>query len=217
MVLTHLNSFHNRAVIKSTKLGELSLDNIFSKLILPLQIAILETELNILLTKHSRFKPLIGSIDLPSKSLVEKWLLTVDFLFKDAYSINKSQEITEFTLGDTNFHRYKCIVALIRDDLGPFIEVRNRLSHGQWEVAFNYDVLTKNQALTTSRWTISKKDIMLLRSFVKNLPILIELLLIGKKVFESGYDRFLGRIQRAKKDADLKYLTFVNKGKRATS
>lgn len=212
MTLTHLTSLHGRAVTKKTKLSDVSLDNIFAKLILPLQVSILEIELNIIINKHSQlFTPLVSTSNFSKKTLTEKWLSVLTFLFEEKYSKRNGKIIDEISIGDTNFHRYNTLQNLIFKELNSFIELRNRLSHGQWGIAFNNDVLIKNQDLTTAVWTLSKKETMVINAFINNLPILFKLLSVSVTAFEGSYDRYIGKIQRAVRDADIKYSLFVNR------
>lgn len=212
MAITHLTSFHGRAATKRTRLNDVSLDNIFAKLILPLQVSILEIELNIIVNKHNTiFSSLLASSDFSRKTLTEKWVAVLVFLFEERYLKGNGKDINEISIGDTNFHRYDTLLKLVSRELNSFIELRNRLAHGQWGIAFNHDVLVKNQKLTTSAWTLSKKETMVINAFVSNLPILFKLLSVSKTAFEGGYDRYIGKMQRAVKDADIKYLQFTNR------
>ena len=215
MAITHLTSFHGRAVTKKTKLNDVSLDNVFAKLILPLQVSILEIELNIIINKHvSLFALLTSSTNFSKKTLTEKWVSVLVFLFEERYLKGNGKSMNKVSIGDTNFHRYATLLELISKELNSFIELRNRLAHGQWGIAFNHDVLIKNQELTTAAWTLSKKETMVINAFVTNLPILFKLLSTSKTAFEGSYDRYIGKIQRAVKDADIKYLQFTKRRSR---
>jgi hypothetical protein len=212
MAITHLSSFHGRAVSKKTKINEVTLDNVFAKLILPLQISLFEIELNIIINKHNAlFMPLISSSGFSKKPLTERWIKVLLFLFEEKYLKGKGKIMDEVSIGNTNFHRYNTLRNLISKELDSFIELRNRLAHGQWGIAFNNDALIKNQDLTTAAWTLSKKETMVINAFANNLPILFKLLSTSKSAFESSYDLYIGKIQRAIKDANIKYLQFVNR------
>lgn len=210
MAITHLTSFHGRSVTKGTKLNDVSLDNIFSKLILPLQISILEIEFNRIVNRNSTkiLKPAIDSNLFQKKTLTEKWTILLKFLYTEKYLKPNGKFLTSVSIGDTAFHRYQTVNDLITKDLNAFVELRNRLSHGQWDIAFNHDILIKNQDLTTAVWTLTKKEIMIIKAFVSNLPILIALLTQSQNAFEKDYDKYVGKIQRAIQDADFKYAVF---------
>jgi len=218
MTISYLNRFHISALGKEQKLSELPLDNIYSKLILILWTSLIEVEFNILVTENEYFtRPLLNRTDLSNKSETEKWLALIDYFFKDKYFGNQNRELNLLNLGDTNYHRYETLRRIITEDLRPFVELRNRLAHGQWAVAFNYVGSEKNQELTTHIWKLSKKDTMLLKAFVTNLPPLFKALVTSKKTFERDYDKYINRIMKAKNDADLKFRWLLKKAKRETS
>ena len=206
MTITYLNSYHVKVLKRGGRLSEVSLDNIYSKLVLILWTSLAEVEFHILITENEYFtKPFVEHTDISTKSESEKWLALVDYFFRYNYLHRQDRELDVLSLGDTNFHRYETITRVIREDLGHFIKLRNRLAHGQWAVAFNDVGFEKNQELTTEIWTLSKKEIMLLKSFVTNLPHLIKPLIISRQTFERDYDKYMHRILKAKYDADLKY------------
>lgn len=206
MTITHLNGFQVMAMRKDSKIGELSLDNIFSKIILPLWISQLEVEYQLILSENAHFtNSFINKYNVVEESLVDKWLLLIDYFFKKQYLKHQDKELNALTLGMTSYSRYCTIKSIIIDDVKPFVELRNKLVHGQWAVAINMSRCGKNQELTTNIWKLSKKDMMLAKAFIKNLPPLIKLLITSKKTFERDYDKFTHRILKAKNDADLKF------------
>lgn len=215
MTITHLNRFHNRSLRKTTKLSNVPLDNIFSKLSLVLWTSLAEVELNILITENEHFtRAFLDTVDLTKKIETHKWLALLDYYFQKHYLASQKTTLSKTNLGDTAHHRYHTIRDVILDDLGPFIELRNRVAHGQWAVAFNSDGLKKNQELTTHIWKLSKKDLIFLKSLVKNLPPLVKLLISSKTTFERDYDKYLNRINRARKEVDLRFDFLVKHLKR---
>ncbi len=212
ITITHLNRFHIRALRKDTKLNELKLDNIYAKLQLILWISLLEIEFNILLAeKEHLVTNFLKRKNIASRSETSKWKALITFCFKERYIGKQDRHLNITNIGDTNYHRYNSLITIVDQDLKPFIELRNKLAHGQWAVAFNFNKFDKNQDLTNSIWKLSKRDIMLLKSFVRNLPSLIKLLIISKKTFERDYDKHIGKIMKAKEDADLKFKSLLRK------
>jgi len=206
MTITHLNSFHLRAVRKETKVSDLSLDNIFSKLILVLWISLIEVEYNILISENDYFtKKYCNKVNLTKKTLVEKWILLLDYFFREQYFKNQDRALNITTLGHTAYYRYDTLKRIILNDLNLFVELRNKIAHGQWAVALNCDLLQKNQTLTTHIWKLTKKEMMLIKSLHKNLPPILKLLIQTKKIFERDYDKYVNRMIKANNDADLKY------------
>jgi len=213
MTITHLNRFQIRAVRKETKISELSLDNIFSKIIHPLWISLLEIEYNILISESTHFtNDFLENHNTVDASLIDKWLLLADFFFKKQYLKRQDRELNKLNLGMTTYSRYQTIKSIINDDIRPFVELRNKLVHGQWAVAINLTGKGKNQELTTNIWKLSKKEIMLIKAFVKHLPPLMKLLITSKKTFERDYDKYTHKILKAKSDLELKFEWLKKKG-----
>lgn len=207
LAITHLNRFHLRAIRRKTKVNELLLDNLFAKLLLPLWVSLLETEFNILLYENYAFtKKFMESTNVFVLSECDKWIALTGFFFREQYLGSHKRQLTIITLGDTNYHRYTTIVEVINDDLKPYIELRNRIAHGQWAIAFNTGGTTANQKITQHAWTLSKKDLMLLKAFMGNLIGLLKLLIISKNTFERDYDQYINRINLAKKDINIRFL-----------
>lgn len=212
MAIEHLNSFHVRSVKKGTKINELDLDNIFAKMLLPQWVALLEIEFNILVCRHAQFDILKQTSVLRRKPEVEKWILLVECAFREAYAVNEKRPLNSRTLGDTTYYRYQKIVTTIKDDIGPYIQLRNRLAHGQWAIAFNETGQGQNADLTQKAWTLSKKDLMLIKIFIKNLPLLLNELAISKVGFEKSYDKYMHRMNIVKIDIDDRFRTLLSRG-----
>lgn len=212
LAITHLNRFHLRSVRKGTKVNELELDNIFAKLLLPLWVSLLEVQLNIILYRHAKFEGLTIDRSFHRKSETEKWVILIETAFRESYGINPKKELSVTTLGDTAFHRYEKIVTTVKTDIEPYIQLRNRIAHGQWSVAFNEVGQGKNTELTQMAWTLSKRDLMLLKIFIKNLPKLVNDIALSKKAFEQDYDKYMGRINLVKIDIDNRFRVLLSKG-----
>lgn len=211
--ITHLNRFHIRAVRKGTKVNEFSLDNLFAKMILPLWVSILEIDFNILAyDKAELSQKFLKNVDVGNSSEIEKWLKLNDFLFKERYlKGNQKRILSQSSLTDTSYHRYMAIKKTTEEDIKPFIELRNRIAHGQWSIAFNNLGMTKNQQLTQKAWTLSKKDLMLFKVVVTNFPQILKNLTLSINAFEKEYDRLIGKINLAKKDVDLRFKSIQKK------
>ena len=206
MTIDFLNKAHVESLRKGWKLNKLSLDNVYSKMQVILWVSQLEVEFNLLVFENEHFtKDFMDKINIENLSTVEKWDILNDFFFKAQYFGRQDRELNELNLGLTNFSRYTAIQNFIHNNLKAFVEMRNKLAHGQWVVSFNRSGGGKNQQITTSIWKLSKKEIMLIKSISKNLPPLMKLLITSKKTFERDVDRYMHRLLKAQKDADIKY------------
>jgi len=206
MTIDFLNKAHVESLRREWKLNELSLDNIYSKMQLILWMSQLEVEFNLLVFENEHFtKSFIDEIDIDNLSTIEKWDVLNDYFFKAQYFGRQDRELDELNLGLTNYSRYAAIHNFINYNLKIFVEIRNKLAHGQWAVSFNRSGSGGNQQITTSIWKLSKKEIMLIKSISKNLPPLMKLLITSRKTFERDVDRYMHRLLKAQKDADVKY------------
>ncbi len=144
MTITHINRFHIRAARKDTKISDLSLNNIFSKLLLGLWVSLFEIEFNILINENEHFaKNFLKGINIAKKTLTQKWFLLLKYYFKQQYFKKQYRTLTITNLGHTTFYRYETLKNIIQKDLALFVELRNRVAHGQWAVAFNVELLEK--------------------------------------------------------------------------
>lgn len=205
LAINHLNSFHVRAVKTDSKVNELSLDNVFAKQILPLWVSLFEIELDILLYQNPIFEPLRNDSQFSRETEINRWLRVIDIAFRSAYNIKPSQQLNIKTLGDTNFHRYKKVLGTVKDSLSIYVEMRNRIAHGQWAIAFGSYNRSKNQELTQKAWTLSKKDMMTIKVYYKNLPPLIHNLCLSSSAFDHVYDRHMYRINIVESEIDERF------------
>jgi len=214
MTIDFLNKVHVESLRKELKLNELTLDNMYSKIQLILWMSQLEVEFNLLLSENEHFtKVFMEEINIDELSIVAKWSSLNDYFFKAQYFGRQDRELNELNLGLTNFSRYTSIHNFINKNLKLFVEMRNKLAHGQWAVSFNRSGNDKNQIITTSIWKLSKKEIMLIKSISKNLPPLTKLLITSRKTFERDVDRYMHKLLKAQIDADMKY-EWLKKGKK---
>lgn len=206
MTITHLNRFHVRAARKQTKISDLSLNNIFAKLVLTLWISLVEVEFNILIEENEpKTKKFVDSINLDKKTTTQKWTSLLDYFFKKQFLKKQSHKLNLINLGHTNYHRYKTLKEILEKDLNSFIELRNKIAHGQWAVILNSNKNNKNDKLTASVWTLSKKELMYLRNLAKNVPIILNLLITSKSTFEKDFEKYINRIVKAKELNEIRY------------
>ena len=206
MTIDFLNKVHVKSLRKDWKLNEISLDNIYSKIQLILWMSQLEVEFNLLVFENEYFtKDFMDTVNIDNLSIVEKWNSFNDYFFKTQYFGRQDRELNELNLGLTNFSRYTAIHNFIHNNLKPFVEMRNKLAHGQWAVSFNRAGSGKNPKTTASIWKLSKKEIMLIKSISKNLPPLMKLLITSRKTFERDIDRYMHKLLKAQNDAEMKY------------
>lgn len=202
MTITHLNRFHLRAVRKNTKVSELSLDNIFAKIIIGLWVSLLEVEYELLNSRVGLKKEKIP--------LKDKYLKLVDKLFYEKYLVSDKMPLNMRSLGHDNYQRYKTLTEIINDDLATFIEIRNKIAHGQWHVAFS-DSGTVNNEITAHVWKLSKKHLLILKTLAVNIPLILTTLIQSKKTFERDFDSVVNKIFLSKEDNEIRFNWLKNK------
>jgi hypothetical protein len=99
--------------------------------------------------------------------------------------------------------------------IAPFIELRNKLAHGQWHVALTNDGTDKNPDMTATVWTLSKKELLLIKSITQATVRLFGMLIVGTKQFESDFDRVFGKIDLAATEIERRYADAMNALKRS--
>jgi len=118
--------------------------------------------------------------------LKEKWQTALDIAFFKAYKIQKvNSKTTPFTLRKC----YEALKELIDNELLESNQLRNRIAHGQWEFAFNHDILDINEDLTGK---LRKENIVKLQLRWKmfiNLAQIIHDLAVSKTTFARDFDR----------------------------
>lgn len=205
MTITHLNRFHIRAVRKDTKVSELSLDNIFAKIIIGLWISLLEVEYELLNIKVGLKKE--------KDSLKDKYLKLVDRLFQEKYLNNSGKNINQRNLGHDSYQRYKTLNDIINNELANFIEIRNKIAHGQWHVAFS-DSGNVNNDITAHVWKLSKKDLLILKALVMNIPAILNTLFQSNKTFERDFDKIINKVLLSKGDNEIRFGWLKNKARK---
>ena len=89
--------------------------------------------------------------------------------------------------------------------IAPFIELRNKLAHGQWHVALTNDGTDKNPEMTATVWTLSKKELLLMKAITQATVRLFGMLIAGKKQFESEFDKVFAKIDLAATEIEKRY------------
>lgn len=136
---------------------------------------------------------------------IDKWDKIVDICFKKYYLSTRQRIFSKVNLGPTTFYRYQELHNLINVHISSYISIRNRLAHGQWSIAVNSKGTGKSQELTTNIMTLTKKDIMLIKTILNNFVNLITALCCSKTVFENNYDTFIHKIDLGKTQIEERY------------
>jgi hypothetical protein len=173
-------------------------EQIYLRLLLLLWMTWAECKLNTLLT----VLPQVSDddrkyVDKNAKSEAGRWLLLLELFFRRRYlGDNQKKPLDRLTLGHTAFTRYSTIRDMI-ERIGIYIEIRNRLAHGQWHIALNSNLSAENPQITQSIWRITKTDILVLKRHLIVLGAIMNDLISSKNAFESGFDQYLKQLDKA--------------------
>jgi hypothetical protein len=72
-------------------------------------------------------------------SKIDQWNRALEIGFRRRYEVPHAR-LTRRSLPLTVFLRYQEIASIVKDDLRPIIEIRNKLAHGQWTRTLNNDM-----------------------------------------------------------------------------
>lgn len=191
--LTQINRTLNQAI--KEKKDEVVYFNIRFYIII--QVAWLEATLLYLLFHHEKqINRYLRTDVLSQKTQFEKWDYLLEHFLRKYYLNGKTSK--EFNLVNVSYNvlkRYEYLKNLLHEEVKDFIEIRNKLAHGQWSIVLNSDITGKNQELTTKVWTLSKKEIWHAKNIIVNFSKLMEKLIMSQNAFESSFDNIVRAIE----------------------
>src|ERR1039458_8492551 len=199
--ITHLEIALNTAIRGNHKEQEHAL----VRVVAILRIAWMESSFSCILHSQNVLsdKQVIFIRSYPSE--IMKWHGLCEFLFRLQYLGGKQKQLNRVNLGVATFTRYTLLRETLDKHIVRFIEIRNKLAHGQWHVAFTNDGTDKNPDMTANVWTLSKKELLLMKSITEATVRLFGMLLVGTKQFESDFDRVFGKIDLAAAEIERRY------------
>jgi hypothetical protein len=146
---------------------------------------------------------------------ITKWHGLCEFLFRLQYLKGKQKPLNRVNLGVTVFTRYSLLKEILDNYIAPFIELRNKLAHGQWHVALTNDGTDKNSSMTATVWTLSKKELLLIKSITEATVRLFGMLIVGTKQFESDFEKVFRKIDLAATEIERRYADAMKTLKRS--
>lgn len=148
---------------------------------------------------------------LSSKTLELKWQNALDIAISKAYGLNNRNNISS-KLATTPRFRHNEMSELIKSDLLPSIELRNRIAHGQWKIAFQIDLKNISTKLTGE---LRKENIVALQLKKKSLIGLAQTihdLAVSPSTFERDFDKNYRLIEENKRNLHKRdYQNYVMK------
>lgn len=208
--ITQINIVLNNAI----KLNNTIKEYTATRLLVFLWMSWAETSLNALICKQPHVTEEIRTKVLNARKEIDRWHILIDEIFKKHYLSKRQTSITRHNIGHSGYGRYQTIKAIVEKEINVFIEIRNRLAHGQWKIALNTESTDKSQDITTKIWTLSKKEILYLKSTLLNLNKILNDLICSKVTFERDFDTYIFRIDKAKYDFEGKFEWYLKHLKR---
>ncbi len=209
--ITQLNRSLNQAIKENKK----ELENANIRMMMILYAAYLESTLSYLLYFHGAQIKIVSVNYIIEKSTVhDRWHHFIDFCFRRNFLRGKRRALNLVNLKHTNFNRYNYLKSMIDNEIRAIIEIRNKLAHGQWAVAFNSDGDDKNHEVTTKIWTLSKKDVMAAKNIVTKFTEIMDALISSKEHFSSIFDDAVGALEENKIAHEEQYTMMLNEIRR---
>lgn len=211
--ITHLGIVLNTAIRNEAKEQEYALIRVISIL----WMAWLESSFSCILhSKNVLTDNQVSHIKaLPSEA--QKWQGLCEFLFRLQYLGGKQKKLTRVNLGVSAHTRFTLMNEVLNEYIAPFIELRNKLAHGQWHIALTNDGTDKNPEMTSTVWKLSKRELLLIKSISEAFVRLHSMLIVGKRQFEADFDKVFGRIDLAAEEIDTRYAVAINTLRRSVA
>lgn len=166
-----------------------------------------ETRLQKVLYEQNGFSNNQRSLVDAESSQFNKWEKTVELAVRHHYNI-LAGSIDQLSLPHSIYSKFNSIKTILKDDLRPVIEVRNKLAHGQWIYPFT-DTLDLSVAQKTA---IENENILSLQfkhGMIGHLCQAIHDLVVSKSTFERDFDlnfrQFMGTKQNLENRSYTKY------------
>ena len=187
----------NRDLNAAIKVEDELKEQLYTRLLILIWMTWAECKMNVLLTEPAQVTPRDAQfVTANANSEIERWRLLLDMFFRSRYpGGSPSKPLDRLTLGHANYHRYTTASGLI-DRVGVYFEIRNRLAHGQWHVALNYDLSATNQELSQSIWRLTKTDTLVLKRHLTALANILGELVASSHAFEAGFDAHIHQVDR---------------------
>ena len=141
------------------------------------------------------FDPRDRSIIVSERSQINRWHKALEIGFRKRNNLPRAN--LETALPVTHRAYFVTLRDALNESLEPLILVRNKLAHGQWEVALNSQ---NNNLAPTTQSRIDSENALSLKfkkSALNSLAQIINDLVAGNHAFERDIDRNFGKFENA--------------------
>ncbi len=132
-------------------------------------------------------------------TLEDKWKNAMKIAISKAYGLNINLDIESQLYGDILIS-YRDITKLISEDLVPSIEIRNRIAHGQWKIAFTGSLRSISTDLTAKIFAENIVSLQMKQNILTGLALLIHDLAVSPPTFERDFRTNYNKIKSNKEN-----------------
>ncbi|SFJ67641.1 hypothetical protein [Olleya namhaensis] len=161
--------------------------------------AFTEAEINSILLTNNR-----------ANSLETKWKKALNISICKAYNITDIGNIQNELSADI-YYKYNEIFSSITNDFLPSIQIRNRIAHGQWKVAFTSKLQSISPDLTNKISIENIVSLQLKKKILNGLALLIHDLAVSPPTFERDFMSNYAKIKNNKNNLHKRsYIKYKN-------
>lgn len=147
------------------------------------------------------------------RTQLDRWLKAIELAFRRHYGVPLAA-LGPATLPHSAAGRHNELVVLLNDELGPVIQLRNRLAHGQWHYPFNE---AGDDVVPAQYKALQDQNVLHLEFKQRLLGAVADAihdLVVSKATFERDFDGHFKRISDARRDLKTRsYSDYVQKAK----
>jgi len=149
-----------------------------------------ECRLRKLLYEQNGFTDKERQIVLSEDTQEKRWISVIETGFQRRYGV---KTLSKASLKHTAFARYHELISVVENDVGPIIELRNKLAHGHWEYLLTTDGIDISQDMMKR---IHKENLLSSKirlQMVNSIANIVHDLVLSKSFerdFDVHFDRF---------------------------
>jgi hypothetical protein len=190
-----------RAVERPIKLAIREADEgreeVLTKLYMLLVAAKLECRLQKLVYQPDGFSASQRAEILSAGSQLDQWLAAVDVGFRFQYRV---RTVSSHSIGFTAAAQHDELGVLIRVELRPLIELRNKLAHGQWAYALTNDGTDIAQDQMRDMKTLNYTNIRMKSALADYICDAIHELVVARDAKNRNFDQHYNRVLESRRN-----------------
>ena len=137
---------------------------------------------------------------LSASTFKEKWITALNIAICKSYGVNRNRDIS-LHLSFTPRQRYIALKDIINNELQESYELRNRISHGQWNYAFTNDLQNISQEIMPRLRQENIVDLQLKLKLFKAVAQTVHDLSVSLPTFERDFDKNFKVIEKQRNNS----------------